>query len=259
MLGDHFNPSPFACASGCCDLCHMCLPIMFMFMPHTQTAALKLFFLLRNKLGFFPNQEWKERGNSNWRQMWGIFRWSKKVLLYFGSEKSPKKRVRLNTDQVKPTKINFSVAGWGKDGIFNRPLPGSGLGETSVECVLCFIKSDASQTSLRFFVTAAASSAQGPSWGNIVFSQTWLTLAPAGRDDFRSSWRGAPAALQNGDTHDTELTRWWWMCSEVALWSAMGKKWDVLVSWSGTIRRFSHVSRSLFGSVCCGEGHWEVS
>lgn len=50
------------------------------------------------------------------------------------------------------------------------------------------------------------------------------------------------------------------MCSEVALWSLMWKKWDLLVWRSGTIRHFSHASRSLSDvtSVCCGEGHRRV-
>lgn len=60
---------------------------------------------------------------------------------------------------------------------------------------------------------------------------------------------------------NTKLTHWWWMCLEVALWSAKRKKWDVLVWRSGTIRHFDHVSQSLSDvrNVCCGEGRHRVA
>lgn len=69
------------------------------------------------------------------------------------------------------------------------------------------------------------------------------------------------AALHYSNTWNTKRTHWWWMCLEVALWSAKGKKWDVLSWRSGTIRRFGQASRSLsdIRSVCCGEGHRRVA
>lgn len=83
-----------------------------------------------------------------------------------------------------------------------------------------------------------------------------LTLAIVSCD----SWLGAFLQHCITATHET-WTHWRRMCSEVALWSAKGKKWDDLGWRSGTIRRLGQASRSLSDvrSVCCGEGHRRVA
>lgn len=66
-----------------------------------------------------------------------------------------------------------------------------------------------------------------------------LTLATVSCEDpFWFLAQCISAALHYSNTWNTKRTHWWWMCSEVALWSAKWKKWDVLRWRSGTIRHF---------------------